>query len=114
MHSDDVPENPDEHEWTPEPSIEEPELPLEEPEPKPVVDAPAIADLITAQQRGLANVATWQLACRLADLGAFRGVPADRGVQGYPRKAVAAWQVTHGHPGTGRYDDATHASIWAP
>lgn len=74
---------------------------------------PAYADIAHAQERGLANVATWRLACRLDDLGMMRTAVAEPGVQAFPRKAVAAFQSTLGLPATGRYDEATHHALWA-
>ena len=43
----------------------------------------------------LKNKAVWRLSCRLADLGFFNGVPVEY-EQGYPWKAVDAWQKSNG------------------
>lgn len=42
------------------------------------------------------NVAAYRVACRLFDLGLWEGSPPEAGAQGYPVKAVAAWQAFHG------------------
>jgi len=43
----------------------------------------------------LENKAAWRLACRLSDLGFFKGTPVEY-EQGYPWKAVDAWQKSNG------------------
>jgi hypothetical protein len=44
----------------------------------------------------LHNPAAWRVACRLYDLGYWDGPPPVFGAQGYPRRAVAAWQEANG------------------
>ena len=62
----------------------------------------------------LKNPATWRLACRLADLGFFKGKPV-KGEQGYPTKAVAAWQASKGYDvqPPGKYGPKAHQQIFA-
>lgn len=61
----------------------------------------------------LKNLAAYRLACRLHDLGFFKGVPVEY-EQGYPWKAVAAWQKSKGYnvqpPGT--YGRKAHEKIF--
>ena len=49
---------------------------------------PDIEGILNAEEQGIANPASWRLACRLADLGYFKGTPAEKGVQKYPAKAM--------------------------
>jgi len=61
---------------------------------------PDYDNIIKAEQTGIKNLAAYRLACRLKDLGYFHGEPV-KYAQGYPRKAVANWQHSHGwdvHP----------------
>ena len=61
----------------------------------------------------LKNPAAWRLACRLADLGFFKGAPV-KGEQGYPTKAVAAWQASKGYDvqPPGKYGPVAHDKIF--
>ena len=63
----------------------------------------------------LRNPAAWRLACRLADLGFFKGTPV-KGEQGYPTKAVAAWQASKGYDvqPPGKYGPNAHDKIFGP
>jgi hypothetical protein len=49
---------------------------------------PDIEGILKAEEEGIANPASWRLACRLADLGYFKGTPAEKGIQKYPTKAM--------------------------
>ena len=60
----------------------------------------------------LRNKAAWRLACRLYDLKAYSGTPKPLGEQGYPAKAVAAYQKELGWEGTGAYGSKTHEAVW--
>jgi hypothetical protein len=61
----------------------------------------------------LKNLASYRLACRLHDLGFFKGEPV-KYEQGYPWKSVAAWQKSKGYnvqpPGT--YGRIAHRKIF--
>lgn len=61
----------------------------------------------------LKNLAAYRLACRLHDLGFFKGEPV-KYEQAYPWKAVAAWQKSKGYnvqpPGT--YGRKAHQKIF--
>jgi hypothetical protein len=50
---------------------------------------PSLEGVLKAEAEGIANPQAWRLACRLADLGYYKGEPQERGVQKYPAKAVA-------------------------
>lgn len=74
---------------------------------------PDYAEMLRASQTpGDVSLASWRLAARLADLGHYKGTPKPRGEQGYPAKAVAAWQESIGALGTGRYGPIAHKRIW--
>lgn len=62
----------------------------------------------------LANPAAWRLACRLADLGHYKGTVKPKGQQGYPTKAVAAWQASKGYQvePPGAYGPKAHRKIF--
>jgi hypothetical protein len=62
---------------------------------------------------GLANPASYRLACRLADLGHFDGTPID-GAQAYPARAVTNWQKAAGWLPVilGGYSPAAHDGIF--
>lgn len=60
----------------------------------------------------LKNKAAWRLACRLYDLKAYSGTPQPCYEQGYPVKAVAAYQKALGWEGSGSYGDKSHSAIW--
>jgi len=72
---------------------------------------PLYDNVMTAQDQGIANTASWRLASRLADLGFFSGTPV-RGSQGYPVRSVAAWQRHKGYEDTGRYGPKGHELIF--
>lgn len=59
------------------------------------------------------NMAAYRLACRLADMGFFNGVPVLY-EQGYPWKAVEAWQKSQGYKvqPPGRYGPKAHDKIF--
>lgn len=61
----------------------------------------------------LNNIAAYRLACRLHDLGFFKGEPV-KYEQGYPWKAVAAWQKSKGYNvrPEGTYGRKAHEKIF--
>lgn len=65
-----------------------------------------------AEHDGVANKAAWRLACRLTDLGHYQGKPSPCYEQGYPAKAVKAFQQSQGWEGSGKYGEKTHAAVW--
>jgi hypothetical protein len=70
---------------------------------------PPMDSILSASRNPLVrNPAVWRLACRLHDLGYYRGKVLPRGIQGYPRKAVAALQESVSGKSTGNYGPATH------
>ena len=74
---------------------------------------PGYDAIIKAQDDGIKNIQAWRLACRLKDLGFFHGDPI-KYEQGYPRKAMAAWQEAHGydvHP-DGEYGPKAHKLLF--
>jgi hypothetical protein len=73
---------------------------------------PPKENIDAAEHDGLRNKAAWRLACRLHDLNAYSGTPQPLGQQGYPAKAVSAYQKDLGWDGTGSYGDKTHKAIW--
>jgi hypothetical protein len=69
---------------------------------------PADEAIYKAEQTpGLHNPAAWRVACRLFDLGYWEGDPPVIRQQGYPVKAVAAWQYANGW-------HATSPGKWGP
>ena len=56
---------------------------------------PDIEGILNAEEQGIANPASWRLACRLADLGYFKGTPAEKGIQKYPAKAMINYNTEH-------------------
>lgn len=84
--------------------------------PTPLWDGkvPDIEGVFNAQNdAGLANPASYRLACRLHDLGMFSGTPVD-GAQKYPAKAVGNWTAAKGWrvSPAGAYSPAAHAGIF--
>ena len=77
---------------------------------------PAFDELLRASRiRDDVSIASWRLACRLADLGHYQGTPKPRGEQGYPRHALSAWRKAHGYDDTdppGGYGRRTHELVW--
>lgn len=75
---------------------------------------PEYEAVIRAQNLKIANPASYRLACRLFDLGFFRGAPAPRFEQGYPRRAVKAYQEAHGYkvPVPGNYGPVLHKQLF--
>jgi hypothetical protein len=88
----------------------------EKPEPKDLWDGkvPEYDAILTAQNQGVANPAAYRLAARLADLGYFKGTPAPRFEQGYPRRAVRAYQEDKGYkvPIPGYYGPKLHEQLF--
>lgn len=89
---------------------------LRRPDAKPSArwdgETPDLARLVAASvSNTIRTDDTWRLACRLADLGCYDGIPV-RGKQGYPRAAVAAWQARCGFKETGRYGPVAHRLIF--
>lgn len=92
------------------------------PFPLPILSDPAAAwdgvvpdmdSVLKAQNNPYArNAAVWRLASRLKDLGYYRGMVLPKGVQGYPRKAVAALQQAVSGESTGNYGPATHKAAF--
>ena len=60
----------------------------------------------------LKNPASWRLACRLKDLGHFRGDPV-KGEQGYPRKAVESFNANTSMADKGKYGPRAHEKIFS-
>jgi hypothetical protein len=75
---------------------------------------PTYEAIIKAQDEGIANLAAHRLASRLADLGYFKGTPAPRYEQGYPRRAVRAYQEDKGFkvPTPGAYGPKLHQQLF--
>jgi hypothetical protein len=65
-----------------------------------------------AEKSGQATKATYRLACRLAELGFFEGVPAPEGKQGFPSKAIKNMQDYMGWERTNKYEPRTHKAIF--
>lgn len=72
---------------------------------------PEYENVIKAEAEGIANPASWRLACRLKDMGFYSGTPV-RGQQKYPERAVAAWQRSKGYKDTGKYGPIAHVKIF--
>lgn len=60
---------------------------------------------------GVANKATWRLACRLKELGFYEGNVAPEGMQKYPKNAVRKMQDYMGWERR-EYDEKVHRAIW--
>lgn len=60
----------------------------------------------------LKNPASWRLACRLKDLGHFKGDPV-KGEQGYPRKAVESFNSGTSMADKGKYGPRAHEKIFS-
>ena len=60
----------------------------------------------------LKNPAAWRLACRLKDLGHFKGDPV-KGEQGYPRKAVESFNSGTSMADKGKYGPRAHEKIFS-
>lgn len=75
---------------------------------------PRYMAVIKAQNEDVANPAVHRVACRLADLGFYKGTPLPRYVQKYPRKAVANYQKQMGIDvsSAGTYDPLTHQKLF--
>jgi hypothetical protein len=73
---------------------------------------PLYENIIMAEKNNVANDAAWRLASRLADLGFFKGLPV-RGVQRYPKKAVADWQASIGAQATGIYGPIAQEKLFS-
>ena len=74
---------------------------------------PPMDRIIAADKNPLIrNAAVWRLACRLHDLGHYRGKVRPRGLQGYPRKAVANLQQSVSGNSTGTYGPVTHRAAF--
>lgn len=97
--------------------------PAPQPTPQPVAPTkhgfwdgkvPDYDAVLKAQNEGLANLAAHRLASRLADLGYFKGTPAPKYEQGYPRRAVRAYQEDKGYkvPVSGAYGPKLHEQLF--
>jgi hypothetical protein len=73
---------------------------------------PPMENIQKAEREKLANPATYRLACRLFDLGYFSGTPSPEYEQGYPVKAVTAFQKGQGWAGSGKYGTKTHNAVF--
>ena len=60
----------------------------------------------------LKNPAAWRLACRLADLGYYKGEVAEKGSQGYPAKAVANFNEDTNMEDKSKYGPNAHKKIF--
>lgn len=77
-------------------------------------NVPMYEEMLRASKTpGDVSLASWRLATKLADMGFYSGTPRPRGEQGYPAKAVAAWQESIGALGTGKYGPVAHQRIWS-
>jgi len=73
---------------------------------------PDIDNIRKAMETGTANTAAYRLACRLDDLGFYRLTPQANGMQGYPKRAVIAFQKALGGKGSGKYGEKTHRALF--
>lgn len=73
---------------------------------------PLLENVKVAQDTGIKNDAAWRVACRLKDLGHYEGEPLPNGQQGYPRKAISAFQKSVAGESTGNYGPKTHAALF--
>jgi hypothetical protein len=64
-----------------------------------------------AVKTGVANKATWRLACRLKELGFYQGTVQPEGKQAYPKNAIRAMQDYMGWQRRD-YDEKLHRAIW--
>lgn len=90
-------------------------LPIFDVKPKQLWDGhvPYFDEMMRASQAdGDKSLASYRLATRLADMGFYSGTPKPCGEQGYPAKAVAAWQASIGATPTGRYGPVAHRRIF--
>lgn len=62
----------------------------------------------------LANPQAWRIACRLADMGDYKGTPQPKGVQTYPLRAVINYQERKGYsvPTPGQYGEKLHTQLF--
>lgn len=74
---------------------------------------PDIVNVYAAEETGAATMAAYRVAARLYDLGHYKGNPPVLGRQGYPVKAVAAWQQSRGYRPTGRWGPKAHSMLFA-
>lgn len=95
-----------------------PPVPAPTPAPAPAKlwdgKVPLLSRVIEAQSKGVANQAAYRVAARLADLGYYQGTPAPRLEQGYPVRAVRAFQKDKGlKPRVpGQYGEQTHRQLF--
>lgn len=76
-------------------------------------NVPALASVLKAQKdASVKNRAAYRLACRLKDKGFYQGDVRPEGEQGYPRKAVEAFQKSVGADPTGNYGLSLHKKIF--
>lgn len=75
---------------------------------------PRYMAILKSQGEGIANFAAYRVACRLADLGFYKGTPRPKYEQKYPHKAVRNFQealkIDVDEPG--RYDAITHKKLF--
>ena len=60
----------------------------------------------------LKNPAAWRLACRLADLGHYRGTVKPKGEQGYPKKAMESFNANTNMVDKSKYGPRAHEKIF--
>ena len=72
---------------------------------------PLFDNVVKAEKQGLANIATYRLACRLFDLGHMTAVrPLNE--QGYPVMGMKHWQASKGYTATGTYGPIAHTKLF--
>jgi hypothetical protein len=67
--------------------------------------------LLRSLENGERNKATWRLACRLAELGFYKGEVTPEGAQGFPVKAIESMQNWMGWA-VQPYCEKTHKAVW--
>jgi hypothetical protein len=88
------------------------------PEPKPTEQhwdgsIPNIQNVKSAESDpNLKNLASWRVASRLKDLGFYRGNVLPKYQQGYPVRAVQAFQVSRNIQTSLGYDEKTHKALF--
>jgi hypothetical protein len=65
-----------------------------------------------AIEPSLKNLAAWRVACRLKDLGFYVGEVSPAYHQGYPRKAIVAFQKAKNLKSLNVYDQRTHEALF--
>ena len=73
---------------------------------------PSLEGVLKAEAEGIGNPQAWRLACRLADLGYYKGEPQERGVQKYPAKAVANANAKYNMEDPTKYGPKLHERLF--